>query len=35
VVLARRHRTDRILTLDHRHFTVLRRAENRPFTLLP
>lgn len=35
VVLAQRHRTDRILTLDYRHFTVLRRAENRPFTLLP
>lgn len=35
VVLARRHRTDRILTLDHRHFSVLRRAKNRPFTLLP
>lgn len=35
VVLARRHRTERILTLDRRHFDVLRTAEGRPFTLLP
>jgi len=35
VMLARRHRTDRILTLDHRHFTVLRSTEGGPFTLLP
>lgn len=35
VVLADRHRTDRVLTLDHRHFAVLRGADGRPFTLLP
>ena len=35
VVLADRHRTDRILTLDHRHFTVLRRPDGGAFTLLP
>lgn len=35
VVLARRHRTDRILTLDRRHFGVLRASDGRPFTLLP
>lgn len=35
VVLAQRHRTDRVLTLDRRHFTVLRTAEGTPFTLVP
>lgn len=35
VVLADRYRTDRILTLDHRHFTVVRTLGGRPFTLLP
>ena len=35
VVLAQRHRTDRVLTLDHRHFTVLRTDKSGPFTLLP
>ena len=35
VVLAQRHRTDRILTLDRRHFSVLRQSDGRPFTILP
>lgn len=35
VALAARYRTDRVLTLDHRHFDVLRTAQGRPFTLLP
>ena len=35
VVLAERHRTDQILTLDHRHFGVLRTRRGDPFTLLP
>lgn len=35
VVLAQRFRTDRVLTLDRRHFSVLRTAAGRPFTLLP
>jgi uncharacterized protein len=35
VVLASRHKTERILTLDHRRFRVLRTAEGTPFTLLP
>lgn len=35
VVLAERYRTDRILTLDHRHFRVLRTRDGAPFTLLP
>jgi predicted nucleic acid-binding protein len=35
VVLAARYRTDRVLTLDHRHFRVVRTAAGRPFTLLP
>jgi Predicted nucleic acid-binding protein, contains PIN domain len=35
VALARRYRTDRILTLDHRHFGVVRNADGAPFTLLP
>jgi predicted nucleic acid-binding protein len=35
VVLAARHRTLRLLTLDLRHFRVLRSLDGRPFTLLP
>jgi predicted nucleic acid-binding protein len=35
VVLAQRYRTDRLLTLDHRHFRVLRTQAGKPFTLLP
>jgi predicted nucleic acid-binding protein len=35
VVLAGRFGTERILTLDERHFRVLRAASGRPFTLLP
>lgn len=35
VVLARRHRCDRVLTLDRRHFGVLRLADGTPFTVLP
>lgn len=35
VVLAARYKTRRILTLDHRHFRVLRLARGHAFTLLP
>ena len=35
VVLAGRYGTERILTLDERHFRVLRAPSGRPFTLLP
>lgn len=35
VVLARRYRTDRLLTLDHRHFRVVRTTAGKPFTVLP
>ncbi|MGH3568293.1 MAG: PIN domain-containing protein [Pseudonocardia sp.] len=35
VVLAQRFRTDRVLTLDRHHFSVLRTVAGRPFTLLP
>jgi uncharacterized protein len=35
VVLAHRYRTDRLLTLDHRHFRVIRTKAGRPFTILP
>ena len=35
VVLAGRHRTDRVLTLDERHFRVLQTPAGKPFTLLP
>ncbi|MDQ1438119.1 MAG: uncharacterized protein QOK43_1748 [Acidimicrobiaceae bacterium] len=35
VVLASRHRTKSVLTLDHRHFTVLRPIEGGRFRLLP
>ncbi|MGA2471318.1 MAG: PIN domain-containing protein [Solirubrobacteraceae bacterium] len=35
VLLADRYRTNRILTLDHRHFRVLLSAQGRPFMLLP
>ena len=35
VVLARRHGANDVLTLDERHFRVLRGAGDRPFKLLP
>lgn len=35
VVLAERYGTARILTLDHRHFRVLRTTGDEPFELLP
>jgi uncharacterized protein len=35
VVLAARYGTDRVLTLDHRHFQVLRTLSGKPFQLLP
>jgi predicted nucleic acid-binding protein len=35
VVLAGRYKTERILTLDERHFRVLRSPRGRAFTLLP
>lgn len=35
VVLADRYGTDRICTLDRRHFGLLRSLDGRPFTLLP
>jgi uncharacterized protein len=35
VVLAHRHRTRRVLTLDHRHFRALRGPGGKPFTILP
>jgi uncharacterized protein len=35
VVLAAKFRTQRILTLDHRHFSVLRTARGKAFSLLP
>jgi predicted nucleic acid-binding protein len=35
VVLADRYRTERILTLDERHFRALRSLRGRPFELLP
>ena len=35
VVLAERYRTNRILTLDHRHFGVLRTGRGEAFVLLP
>jgi predicted nucleic acid-binding protein len=35
VVLAERYKTDRILTLDRRHFSVLRQRSGKPFTILP
>lgn len=35
VVLAARHATRRILTLDERHFRVLRGLDGEPFELLP
>lgn len=35
VVLAARHRTRRILTLDERHFRALRGLDGEPFELLP
>ncbi len=35
VVLAHRHRTRRLLTLDQRHFRVLRGPGGKPFVILP
>ena len=35
VVLCARSRTDRVLTLDERHFRAIRTIAGRPFTLLP
>lgn len=35
VVLAHRYDTDRVLTLDTRHFRALRTIRGRPFTILP
>jgi uncharacterized protein len=35
VVLAARFKTDRVLTLDHRHFRVLRTIEGAPFAVVP
>ena len=35
VVLAERHGTDRVLTLDERHFRTLRGKDGRPFRLFP
>jgi len=35
VVLAERHDTNRVLTLDERHFRTLRTAAGKPFELLP
>lgn len=35
VVLAHQHSSHRILTLDHRHFGVLRALDGAPFELLP
>ena len=35
VVLAARYETDRVLTLDERHFRTLRTLDGKPFTLLP
>ena len=35
VVLAARHRTNTIVTLDHRHFDVLRALDGRRFAVLP
>jgi uncharacterized protein len=35
VVLADRYRVRDVLTLDHRHFEALRRANGRPFRLFP
>lgn len=35
VILAARYRTDRLLTLDRRHFGVVRTSNGKPFTMLP
>ncbi len=35
VILAARYGTDRVLTLDERHFRTLRTLDDRPFTILP
>ncbi|MGH9301613.1 MAG: PIN domain-containing protein [Acidimicrobiales bacterium] len=35
VILANRYRTDRLLTLDQRHFRVVKTMTGKPFTVLP
>ena len=35
VVLAERYRIDRVLTLDHRHFRLIRTSAGKTFTVLP
>jgi len=35
VILAHRYRTDRLLTLDRRHFRVIRSTAGKPFTIVP
>ncbi|MHB1575308.1 MAG: PIN domain-containing protein [Candidatus Dormibacteria bacterium] len=35
VILAHRYRTDRLLTLDRRHFRVIRTSAGKPFKVLP
>ena len=35
VILAHRYRTDRLLTLDRRHFGVIRTSAGKPFKVLP
>ncbi len=35
VVLAERYETNRVLTLDHRHFRALRTSRGTPFAVLP
>lgn len=35
VVLAHRHRTHDVLTLDERHFRTMRALDGRPFRMLP
>jgi predicted nucleic acid-binding protein len=35
VILAHRYRTDRVLTLDRRHFRVIRSTAGKPFVILP
>ena len=35
VILAARYRTDRLLTLDHRHFRVIRTLNGRAFSIQP
>lgn len=35
VVLARRYRTQKVLTLDHRHFRAIRPTKGKPFQIYP